>query len=255
MTRLTTLGIVGALSASLFAFTTGCSGTPPGEFIIYQNQVPAADCSIPATVGALYQGVGHLDVRLLGGPHGYQFFPLLQNNFPPPAGGQLVDANRIQLQGFDVDVDVLDPTLTDPIASLITGYRMADPTDPNHALVQFSQVTSGSVASGSGDTSSIVEIVPSGLASQIRSLGVLSQDSRYTLMVTVRARGTTQVSSVRSDPFRYPVELCDGCLMIDQGACPVTAVSGNTCYVGQDSSTGCCEQNGSLFCPSTVSSK
>ena len=74
-------------------------------------------------------------------------------------------------------------------------------------------------------------------------------------MVTVRARGTTLVSSVRSDAFTYPIELCDGCLMIDQGACPATAVAGNTCYVGQDSSTGCCEQNGSLFCPSLVSSK
>ena len=154
MTRLTTLGFVGALSACLVASSSGCSGTPPGEFIIYQNQVPNSWTAARSrrrwarTIAAN----GQLDVRLLpDGPDGYQLFPLLQNNFPAPSAGG-VDANRIALSGFDIDVDVLDPTGTDPVTSLINGYRMADPSDANHALVHYSQVTSGSVASGAAAT-------------------------------------------------------------------------------------------------------
>ena len=72
MNRLTTLGIVGALAVCL----VGCSGTPPGTFIIVQNNVPNADCTIPATIGAVYRSTGTLDVRVSSG---YELFPVLQN--------------------------------------------------------------------------------------------------------------------------------------------------------------------------------
>ena len=88
MTRLTTFGATAALLFAASSFTAGCSGTPPGEFIILQNQVPNPDCSIPAGLGMVYRGEGTLDVRLIGGgPSGYLLFPVLQNNFPGPSAG------------------------------------------------------------------------------------------------------------------------------------------------------------------------
>jgi hypothetical protein len=263
MTRLTTVAGVAVLA--LFA---GCSGTPPGEFIIIQNQVPNADCTIPATVGSLYRGEGTLDVRLIGdGPGGYQLFPLLQNNFPGPSGGMITDANRIALSGFDVEIDVPDGAPPGDITTLIRSYRSADPTDPananfdtptlqrHQALVEYSTLTSGSVAAGGGDTASGVNVFPGELAQTIRNLGVLSTTNRYTVMVSARARGETLVSSVRSDAFKYPIELCDGCLIFSQGTCPVAAAMGNSCNVGQDEGTGCCTIAGSLVCPATVATK
>jgi hypothetical protein len=257
MTRLTTLGatVAALLTATASTFTAGCSGTPPGEFIVIQNQVPNDDCSIPAGLGQVYRGEGTLDVRLIGGgPSGYLLFPVLQNNFPGPSGGQTVDANRIALSGFNVDVDVPDDA-TGPIADHIRGYRSLDPSDPNHSKVQYSTLTSGSVAAGNGDTSSAVEVFPAVLAGEIRDMGVLSPTIDFWAVARVRALGSTLTSSVVSDSFTYPIRLCDGCLMADQGACPVSAASGNHCYIGQDDPTGCCEQAGQLICPSLVSNK
>jgi hypothetical protein len=98
-------------------------------------------------------------------------------------------------------------------------------------------------------------VVPRQLAENIRNLGVLSTVNRFTIIASIRARGDSLVGSVVSDSFHYPIDICDGCLMVDQGVCPVQAASGNNCFVGQDTSTGCCTQMGQLFCPSLVASK
>jgi hypothetical protein len=253
MTRLTT--VAGGAVLGAIALLAGCSGTPPGEFIIVQNQVLGSDCTVPATLGAIYRGEGVLDVRLIGAAGGYQLFPLLQNNFPAPSGGQNVDANRIALSGFDVDVEVPPDAPPSPIKDLITNYRSVGADPANQALVQYSTLTSGSVASGGGNTASGVEVFPAPLAQTIRDMAVLSTTNRYWVMASVRARGNTLVGSVRSDAFKYPIELCDGCLIFNQGTCPVASVMGNSCDPGQDDGTSCCELAGSLVCPAVVASK
>jgi hypothetical protein len=253
MTRLTTVARGAVLGAvSLLA---ACSGTPPGDFIIVQNQVPNSDCTIPATLGALYRGEGVLDVRLIGnGSDGYQLFPLLQNNFPGPEG-TAVDANRIALSGFDVDVELPDGAPPGPIATLITSYRDPSADPASQALVRYSTLTSGSVASAGGDTASGVNVFPVVLAQKIRDMAVLSDTNRYWVMASVRALGKTLTMNVTSDAFKYPIQLCDGCLIDNQGTCPVSMASGNQCNPGQDDGTGCCTIAGSLICPATVASK
>jgi len=251
-TRQTTVAgwaVLGALSWLVIG-GAGCSGTPPGEFIIVQNQVPDAMCTIPATLGTVYRGEGVLDVRL---SDGYELFPVLQNNFPAPGAGQSVDANRIAISGFDVDVAVPANASSNPVTDLINGLRPAGARpDP---LVQFSTLTSGSVASGGGNTASSVGVVPGDLVRKLQEQNVLTATNHFWILATVHARGATLVGTVRSDGFRYPIELCDGCLIVDQGACPVAAASGSACNIGQDQSVGCCESAGQLVCPSVVASK
>jgi hypothetical protein len=252
MTRLTSLGTTAAtlLVAIASCFSTGCSGTPPGEFIIIQNQVPNTDCSIPAGLGAVYRGEGTLDVRLVSSrATGYLLFPVMQNNFPGASGEQTVDANRIALSGFNVDVDVPEDQ-KGPAADFIRGLAMtADP------MVHYGTLTSGSVASGSGVTSSAVEVFPNDLANGVLGTHSLTPTENIWATVHVRALGKTLTSSVESDSFTYPIRLCDGCLMGDLGACPVVGDVGNLCFVGQDGATGCCEQNGQLICPALVATK
>jgi hypothetical protein len=264
MTRLTTHGQrlgshvarLAVASAVALVSVAGCSGTPPGEFIILQNQVPNTDCTIPAGLSAIYRSTGTLDVRLIN-PDGYLLFPVMQNNFPPPVG-QTLDANRIALSSFNVDVDVPDDA-TGPIADLIRNDRAsADPA--TLGKVQYGRLTSGSVASGGGFTSSSLEVFPAALAGDILTLNasqhVLSTTQTFTAIVKVHALGSTLVSSVTSDSFTYPIEICDGCLIDTAGVCPVPAPSGNLCYVGQDAATGCCIQpDNSFTCPSQVASK
>jgi hypothetical protein len=253
MTRLTTVAR-GAVLGTIALFA-GCSGTPPGDFIILQNQALNSDCSVPATPGAVYRGEGVLDVRLIGDTGGYELFPLLQNNFPPPSGGQTTDANRIALSGFDVDVEVEPDAPPSPIKDLITNFRSLDASPDNQALVQYSTLTSGSVSSGGGNTASGVNVFPAPLAKMIRDMAVLSPTNTYWVTATVRARGDTLVGGVRSDAFKYPIQLCDGCLIFNQGTCPVMAAMGNACDPGQDDGTGCCTLSGSLVCPALVAAK
>ena len=250
MIRQTTVAgwtVIGALSL----FFTGCSGTPPGEFIIVQNQVPNADCTIPAELGLIYRGKGVLDVRL---SDGYQLFPVLQNDFPAPTGGQTVDANRIAISGFDVDVSLPAGSPPGAITDLFNN-TLRPPGATADPLVAFSTLTSGSVMSGGGNTASSVNVVPGDLVRKIRDMNVLTATNHFWILATVHARGSTLVGTVRSDGFKYPIELCDGCLVDDQGACPVAAATGSACNIGQDESVGCCESTGQLVCPSVVASK
>ncbi|HVX98123.1 MAG TPA: hypothetical protein VHK47_24630 [Polyangia bacterium] len=239
MIRLTTVGIVGALAACL----AGC-GTPPGAFIIVQNQVPNDDCTIPAAKGNLYQGEGIVDLSIAGG---YELFPLLENDFPGPSGGQDVDGNRIALSGFDVEVGLPASFEPGPIADLIQNLQALSPDDPKRTLVAYSTLTSGSVASGGGNTASHVNVLPSDLMAQIRDLKVLSASKSYWIEVSVRARGNTLAGSVQSDAFRYPIQLVDGRLGIDTGTCTSTPTR-SVCTPGQDGFVKCCENAGQLVC-------
>jgi hypothetical protein len=244
MTRLTSVARWAVLAGT--ATLAACSSnTPPGLFIIVQNQVPDSTCAIPATLGDVYRSTGTLDVRVAGD---YELFPLMQNDFPGPTGGQNVDGNRIAISGFDVDVGLPVNAEAGPIATLIQSLHNLPDDDPAKPLVQYSRLASGSVASGGGNTSSRVVAFPADLATMIRAMGVLSPTKTYWVEATVRARGSSLTGNVRSDAFHYPIELCDGCLTVDLGQCDAMTPTGTSCTPGQDNFVGCCEVSGQLVC-------
>src|SRR5262249_14507056 len=51
--------ISAAVTSTLLSIV-GC-GTPPGQFLIIQNQVPEKGCLVPVTLGSVYRGTGDLD--------------------------------------------------------------------------------------------------------------------------------------------------------------------------------------------------
>jgi hypothetical protein len=250
-----TLGPIRALMLGAFALgalglcgIAGC-GTPPGVFIIVQNQVLTPMCTVPATLGTDYRGEGTLDLRLVDdSPEaGYMLFPLLQNDFPP-AGGE-VDGNRIALSGFDVDIGLPPNSPPGVLTDAFTAMQTSSDSGGIDPLIEYSTLTSGSVASGGGNTASSVTIFPGPLAARIRAMGVLSPTNHFWVMASVRARGKTLASDVKSDAFKYPIELCDGCLVVDTGACSATNTpGGGGCTPGQDSLSACCEVTGTLTC-------
>ena len=128
---------------------------------------------------------------------------------------------------------------------------MAAPDDPSKPLIQYSTLTSGSVASGGGNTASNVNIFPPALATMIRGLGVLSRTKTYWVLASVRATGNTLVGAVRSDAFHYPARgSATARLAIDQGTCSATTPIGTSCIPGRGrfDRVGCCELAGQLVC-------
>ncbi len=248
-----TLAALGATTAAL----GGC-GTPPGQFVIIQDQVPDSSCAIPATLGMEYRDSGELDVSLVfdGADTGYLFFPLMQNNFPPSTSGG--DPNRIALSSFEVDVGLpADAPQSGKIWNLFQKLATDNAGGPD-PLIHYSVPTSGSVASGGGDTAGFVNAVPADLARMIRDTDDLTAGSFIYLMSTVRAQGKTLSSTVTSDPFHFPIRVCDGCLANNLGMCPLAqagANTGNPCNIAQDQTVDCCALGAELQCPPVVSSQ
>jgi len=253
-----------ALAGIAALVLAGC-GLPPGQFIIVQDQVPDPGCVIPTTLGAVYRATGDLDVRVVSSTAvaGYVLFPLLQNNLSPPQG-QASDPNRIALSGYDVHVTLApDATLTGPITDLFNGLESGQPNGVPSPLVEFSVPTSGSVASGGGNTSSAVDVVQAELARQMHTMWTLSPSMPAYIYLTaiVRARGKTLQGSVESDAFNFPIRVCDGCLIANVDSLPVCPVTqaptnvGNTCNVAQDGFVDCCTFGDELVCPSAVASQ
>jgi hypothetical protein len=258
MTRQTASGwkraAIGAVALSLSGSLLGC-GLPPGQFIIVQNNVPSGGCVIPAGLGDVYRGSGDLDVRLVSGnAAGYTIFPVVQNNLPPPTGGS-ADNNRIALSGFEVSLSLPPDVRDGAMFQLFESLKTSGPNGGPDPLIQFSTLTSGSVASGGGNTASFVDAISGELAQRMRSQGGLGRDTFAYVMATIRAKGNTTTMSVRSDAFRYPIRVCDSCLVHNMGACPVTTPPssfGNACNIAQDQSVDCCTSGVGLVCPPTV---
>jgi hypothetical protein len=229
-------------AAAALLTAVGC-GRVPGQFEILNGQVPTAgtSCTIPVEE-TVYQGSGTLDVSIVRSDFhsAYLFFPLIENNLP--GTGTPNDPNQIHVTAFDVDITT--------IGSATPGaQQVMSSADP--ALLHFQVPWSGGVSSNGGHISAAVEAVPVDLAVQLASAGGLGSGPGLRLNLKVAARGTTNSGrSLVSDPFDYPIEVCNGCLVGNVAPCPYKpANTGNPCNPAQDDVVDCCTLNGNLVCP------
>ena len=225
-------------------------GRVPGQFEIVNNQVPTGGCAIPVN-DTVYQGQGTLDAKLVRGGAGsaYFVFPLLKNNLSGASGGE-VDANKIVLTSFAVDISVL--TGPPEITSLV---NMMNADASLSALLHYRTPWSGSIASGGGELSAAVAAFPVELAGRmLGTLGLSVQPSTF-VNLRIRSFGHTTTRDIESDPFDYPVAVCDGCLIANTGPCPFSEAptnTGNPCNVAQDYPVDCCTAGNELICPAVV---
>jgi hypothetical protein len=235
-----------SLGLGLAFLIAGCD-LPPHQFFIVQNQVPEDGCVI-STDGAIYRGEGVLDVRLIPdqATDGYVFFPLVKNDLPAPSAGEST-LNRIELKGFDVDIMAIGPLPANTDALL---KSLDDGT-----LMHFRLPWSGVIDPGGGLKSAHVSVIGAELARRIRDTGDLRQKASYLqLGARVRIAGDRS-GAVMSDPFVFPIRVCDGCLVGNVESCPFAAAptnAGNACNVAQDDVVDCCTTGNKLTCPASV---
>ena len=239
-----------ALAAVLcpaLAFAFGC-GRVPGQFEILNNQIPTAGtCTIPVNP-TLYQGQGTLDVSIVRSdfPTAYFFFPLLENNLPHPTG--TLDANQIQLSGFNVDIATVGA-----VSASVAAVFASPAAIP---YLHYQTTWSGGISSGGGQLSASVEAFPVPLAQQLMATGNLDTTRSLTVNLKIQALGSTNTGrSMQSDPFDFPVSVCAGCLVANIAPCPYGATPanpGNACNPAQDQPVDCCTDNDTLICPAAV---
>lgn len=239
-----------ALAAALCPLLVLACGRVPGQFEILNNQVPltaGGGCTIPTDM-TVYQGQGTLDASIVrdGFSSAFLVFPLIENNLPGGATG--LDPNQIHLSGFTVDIST--------IGNVPPAIESALSTLGGSSLLHYQVPWSGGVSSGGGHVSAIVEAFPVALAQQLLQTGGLTKQPSLTVNLQIQALGTTNSGSkMQSDPFNYPVQVCDGCLIANVMPCPFPAAPanpGNPCNPAQDEFVDCCLDSGVLFCPPSV---
>lgn len=238
--------LVGLLATALAGpFLSGCS-EDGGQFVILRNQAMGDECLIPGDPGAPYVGDGVLDVALVRDQAivGYVLTPLLRNDLPSVGEPGSPEPNRLALHSFKVTVEP-DAAAPDEIHALFD--RLA-----TSRLTSFEEPWSGSVDPAGGHAPASTVIVPADLARQIRETRVLERLSHIQLFARVRAVARRQYGTMESSEFRYPVSVCQGCLIRNVRACPFAPVNkGNPCNLAQDGAVDCClEANGTPVCPS-----
>lgn len=240
-----------AAGALTLALATSTCGEDTGQFLVIQNQVPSPACEIPGTRTGVYQGEGTLDVALVepSDTTAYFLFPLFQNNLRARGEEGAIEPNRLIMRAFEVDIELGD-TPPAEIAALFNNLRT---TPDGTRLLAYDEPWSGSIDPGGGTASAYLRAFPADLARQIRSTGVLARQAFLRVFVNMRMVAETSEGTVKSDAFRYPLLICEGCLVNNRGTCPAMPLNlGNPCNLAQDQFVDCCVGAAGLVCPATA---
>jgi|RhiMetdeSRZDD1v2_1073273.scaffolds.fasta_scaffold168628_2 hypothetical protein len=199
--------------------------------VILQNQVPEEGCVIPGSPSDLYSSSGRIDLRA---PTGYLLTPVAINNATSVEGNET--ARMAFVEGAYVDLHFADPDLESALAG----------TPETRLEIPFS----ARIDPDGGTSGMAFEAIPRSLFDQ------LADRSSTLIYIEARLFGELGGSGFESKTWRFPVEVCDGCTVIDFGACAALPTSfspthtGNACNPYQDNAVDCCTTStGALVCP------
>ena len=223
-----------AALAALAAATGGCTDAG-GSFFIVQNQIPGDRCLISPTAGDA-RPRGRIDVQA---SDGYLFTPVVESRVESTPA--TMNSRVIAVEGADVDVTFLDGLFSSSEESQLRDDR----------LTRFSQPFSGSVFPGSSSSFGFI-ILPAALLDRIADK--LGDGDSTQVVADIVVFGQMNDGDVESDPFRYPVDVCNGCMLVDRGPCADLATGfeaspGGVCNLLQDVPLDCCSEGGAQVCP------
>jgi len=213
---------------------------------IVGNVAPGEGCAVDSS-STTFNDDGVIEVA---STYGYIFTPSVVNDITV-IEGEAEAPKIIYVEGARVEIDFYDTVTFDPASF-----------EPD--LLKFQVPTSGIIDPGGGLNAFSFEIVPPELLAAIDAVLPPPVDGqpppRTTLDVRVQMFGTKGGGDVESQVFRYPVEVCDGCLVSNVGACAdlpsgFTASTGGACNVLQDGVLDCCTNaSGIAVCPAVAPS-
>ncbi|HEY0714573.1 MAG TPA: hypothetical protein VGF45_17945 [Polyangia bacterium] len=223
------------------------------RFFVVQNQAPSDMCEISAKPDNPFKGTGRLDAALIGPGEtdAYTIFPLLQNDLPRAGQEGAPEPNRLTVEAFMVRLE-LDRTapaaarkVFDDLAASETGKR----------FLAFEQPFAATIDPGGSRISSHVDAFPAEVVRRLREAGAFEGVAAIRTMVNLRVRGRGLSRVVETPEFRFPLEICDGCLARVVGACPLQKLenAGHGCNIAQDQVVDCCTEARGVRCPASVS--
>lgn len=240
MLRLLTLTAVLALAA--------CANTGDEGMIVLNNTATADSCVLMGTAGQPFTSHGQIYAK---SPNGYLLTPLIQSRVVKTDSVD-VSQRTIFITGANVDLKVEDVQIQHADGSYSTGSASI-PGDQ----AQFAALFSGSLPPEGTANVGFEVIRPQTLHAILTSSGATDTDKLSAeVLATVTILGKLNGDNVSATPFQYPVSVCTGCVVVDNGTCPMTVASprtGNACNPYQDGMVDCCKDaSGSLVCPGTT---
>ena len=180
-----------------------------------------------------FQPRGRIDVAA---GSGYLFTPLVQSK------AEAADnADRLVfIEGADVKLESVHGDSNGVLSGL------------DGALIDFRTLFSGSIEPG-GFGSFAFDVVHKDVLTALA--GTVNPDNPVQILASVSIVGTLDGSDVSSNTFKYPIEVCDGCMTTILGACDAIpedtdAKQGGVCQPLQDGLLDCCTAgDGTLVCP------
>ena len=223
------------LLLALFASgSVGCVNNDASLSILQMQAVTEATSCVATSAVGVGLARGILDVNFSNGIQGYLGFPIVRNNevsrMPSSDSPEL---DSIQLLGANVSLSFTDPAAEAKVP-------VADR--------KFFWASAGGRLDPSDTGPLPIEVVPIDVINALK----VASGSVVTVTAKIEPVGMQTSDRVVGGPIYFPVDICNGCLGNDLGACPLPAgtVATATCFPDQDTSATCCEKSSELLCGS-----
>ncbi len=224
-----------------FAVLAGCTNAGSPIFIL-QNQVPDEGCVISSSTSADFNPRGRIDVNAGAG---YLFTPVVENVADQGDGAQGV----VFVEGADIELTLekglLDAAVYDEAVS--------------KNLIKFSKRFSGAIQPDGGTTSFAFTVIPDQLMTDYVAARLADDGSQLTeVKVGVSIFGNMNGGDVSTPTFNFWVDLCNGCMKQNVGACTDLSsgfepLTGGECVTLQDVPLECCTAtDSSEVCPAVA---
>lgn len=233
------------MNRTIFAFAGlaglgACVDTGVGAPLRILGNVAPADGCVVDSGSMTFQDDGVIDAS---SPFGYVFTPSVRNDLTA-AEGEPISPKTIYITHARVQLAFYDPDFED-----ITS---------DESLLDFRVPIGGSIEPNGGRGGFSFEITPPELLQLIEArLPAPTMDNpfpRTAIDAQIQIFGTRGGGGGEEDSnvFRYPIEVCIGCLENDMGACMslpagFQARTGGACNVLQDGVVDCCDNF--MVCP------
>lgn len=233
--------IVGMLAV---AATACVDDAGDGAVRVIRNQaIGDESCVVPSTLESTGRSGGFIEST---SPVDYVLTPVVRN-FASSNSGRLLAQRIAFIEGAKIDLSFVDPEL----------FSAAE-LETNASLVKFSSPFSAAVNPDGGTAGVGFTVLPVELLRLIQPK-LSATRSRAVVNVRLKLYGTMGGGSFESEPFLYPVTVCDyrigGCVISAQFTCGgllpagFTIRKGNACNPYQDGPSDCCNLGGGIVCP------
>jgi hypothetical protein len=217
-----------------------------GMTVLNNTAITGATCTATGDPNQPFQSHGQI---YASSSLGYQLTPLIQSRISATSGMQVLEplSRTIQLRGADISLTLKAVSVETDGAFTVT--------QPDTLVSQFSVLFSGSLPPSGAVNVGFDAIPPSALRQIMQQVNANPATSRINaeVLAEVTIRGDLGGSGVTSTPFYYPISVCNDCVVVNNGACPMTIAAprpGNPCNPYQDGIVDCCtDASGNLVCP------